>query len=130
MSRPLISADDVRAARRRRETRLVVPADAIVTPLARDEATRHGIDLVREPDAGSGSGAARSGTAAPEGRSAAPRSSTVESPTPSVGRHVPTCDAPTDPVERIVDRVLAKVPGADPDQVREIARRVLEKGAP
>lgn len=115
MSRPLVSADDVRAARKRRETRLVVPADAIVTPLARDEAARHGIDLVE------GSTAGPAGSTSGDSR-------IVETPTPSARRRVATCDAPSDPVERIVDRVMAKVPGADPDQVREIARRVLRKG--
>ncbi|MDX1622487.1 MAG: hypothetical protein R3199_00695 [Gemmatimonadota bacterium] len=87
MARALISAEDVRAARRRRETRLSVPAGAIVTPLARDEASRWGIELVGEAGA------------------------TRES-------------APSD-VERVVQRVLAQVPEADPEQVRTIARRLL-----
>lgn len=119
MSRPLISADDVRAARKRRETRLTVPADALVTPLARDEAARWGIELVEGGPTGGGSPAAPGG--APAGDRPAPS-------TPSKGSraHVPTCDDPGDPVERIVARVMGQVPDADPAQVREIARRVLE----
>src|SRR3970040_787114 len=46
MSLPVLSADDVRASRRRGETRLVVPEGALVTPLAKDEAQRLGIELV------------------------------------------------------------------------------------
>ena len=96
MSRPVLSADDVRAAARRGELRLVVPGDAIVTPLARDEAARRGIELVE-------------GEVEPV--TAAPRAA--------------TCD-PGD-VERIVERVGQRVPGADPAQVRDIARRLLER---
>lgn len=110
MSRALISADDVRSARRRRETRLLVPPHAIVTPLARDEAARWGIELVEggeaaSPDPGSGS-----------------RSRAAARPD-----HDPTCDAPPEDVERIVRRVMAKVPEADPGQVRTIARRLLDR---
>lgn len=101
--RPVVSADDVRAARRRRETRLVVPPDAIVTPLARDEAARWGIDLVVDE------------------RTAAPGDASARSP------HVATCDDRTDPVERIAGRVLERVPDADPAQVREIAVRLLDR---
>lgn len=108
MTRPLVSADDVRDARKRRETRLTVPAAAIVTPLARDEAARWGIELVEET-AGRSPGAA------------SPAAGSPARPVP----HVPTCDDSGDPVERIVARVMAQVPGADPAQVREIARRVL-----
>lgn len=108
-ARPLVSADDVRAARKRRETRLDVPAGAIVTPLARDEAARWGIDLV-------------------EGIAAEPRpTAPADAPSTRTRPHVPTCDAPSDDVDRVVARVLARVPGADPAQVREIARRVLER---
>lgn len=96
MSRPVFSADDVRAAARRGELRLAVPADAIVTPLARDEAARRGIELV------DGEG----GPVTPAPRAA-------------------TCDP--DDVERIVERVGERVPGADPAQVRDIARRLLER---
>ena len=99
MTRPVLSADDVRAARKRGETRLVVPEGALVTPLARDEAERLGVDLVT---AGAG----------------------VMS-TPG-GRHAATCD-PGD-LERVIERVRAQVPGADPAQVREIARHILEQG--
>jgi len=100
VSRPLVSADDVRRARERRETRLAVPSGAIVTPLARDEAARWGIELVEERSPG-------------RGRSRSDRS------------HAATCDP--DDVERVVRRVLAKVPDADPARVREIARRALEQ---
>lgn len=121
MSRPLISADDVRAARQRRETRLAVPADALVTPLARDEAARWGIELVEADDpAGGGSSTGRGGS--PPGRDRAAPSA----PSKGSRAHVPTCDDPGDPVEQIVARVMARVPEADPAQVREIARRVLE----
>ncbi|MGH7588992.1 MAG: hypothetical protein ACRELU_10400 [Gemmatimonadota bacterium] len=99
MSRSVVSANDVRAARRRGETGLSVPQGAIVTPLARDEAERFGIELSQ----------------AGEGPAAGP----VES------EHVPTCDP--DDLERLVEQVKARVPGADPAQVREIARRVLER---
>ena len=92
MSRPVVSADDVRAAARKGELRVAVPADAIVTPLARDEAARRGIELV-------------------EGRSSSTRSA--------------TCDP--DDLERIVERVRERVPGADAAQVRDIARRLLER---
>ena len=105
MSRPVVSADDVRAARRRGESRLVIPPGAIVTPLARDEAERYGIELALTEAAVTGRGTA----------SSAP------------GRHVPTCDP--DDLERLVERVRALVPGAEPAQVREIARRVLEHWA-
>lgn len=120
MSRPLISADDVRAARERRETRLAVPADALVTPLARDEAARWGIELVEGSPAGGGSSAGRGGS--PPGRGRA----TPSAPSKGSRTHVPTCDDSGDPVEQIVARVMARVPEADPAQVREIARRVLE----
>ncbi|HKY59749.1 MAG TPA: hypothetical protein VJP59_01955 [Gemmatimonadota bacterium] len=102
MSRPVLSADDVRAARRRGETRLEVPEGALVTPLARDEAQRLGVELVQ---AGVGAG------------SATP---------PPVRPHTATCDP--DDLERVIERVRAQVPGADPVQVREIARRILEQG--
>jgi len=100
VSRPLVSADDVRRARERRETRLAVPSGAIITPLARDEAATWGIELVE-------GGAREAGGARPS------------------AAHVATCDP--DDVERVVRRVLAKVPAADPAQVREIARRALEQ---
>ncbi|MEJ2153679.1 MAG: hypothetical protein P8Y29_12260 [Gemmatimonadota bacterium] len=45
-SRPVVSADDVRAVHRDGSFQLVVPENAIVTPLAREEADRHGIELV------------------------------------------------------------------------------------
>lgn len=91
MARPLISAEDVRTARQRRETRLSVPAGAIVTPLARDEANGWGIELVEQPGS-------------------------------APAREVASSD-----VERVVHRVLAQVPGADADQVRTIARRLLDR---
>lgn len=99
MTRPVFSAEDVRAAARRGELRLAVPADAIVTPLAREEAARRGIELV-------------------EGGPQA--ASLVGSPSRSA-----TCDP--DDVERIVDRVRARIPGADASQIRDIARRLLER---
>lgn len=105
VSRPLVSADDVREARRRRATRLEVPPDAIVTPLARDEAARWGIDLVEGE---------------PPGRRT-PRATPPSSTRPRAA----TCDP--DDVERVVRRVLDRVPHADPAQVREIARRALEQ---
>lgn len=101
MSRPVVSADDVRAARKRGETRLAVPRGAIVTPLARDEAERWAIELAEVAESPVQAGAG------------------VRSP------HVPTCD-PND-LERLVARVRARVPDADTGQVREIARRVLER---
>lgn len=103
MSRPVFSAEDVRAAARAGQTWLAVSPDAIVTPLARDEASRRGIELVE---------------------------ATVERPaaTPPAERHSATCDP--DDAERIVERVRARVPGADPAQVREIARRLLERLGP
>lgn len=99
VSRPVLSADDVRAARKRGETRLAVPDHALVTPLARDEAERLGVELVR---AG------------------------ATSQRPPAERHVATCDP--DDLERVIERVRTQVPGADPAQVREIARRILEQG--
>lgn len=102
MSRPVVSAEDVRAAARRGELQLAMPADAIVTPLARDEASRHGVELVVGQEAPRGSDPLR----ADRSRAA-------------------TCDP--DDVERIVERVRARVPGADPGQVRDIARRLLER---
>lgn len=95
MTRSLVSAEDVRAAHRRREHRLVVPPDALVTPLARDEAARWGIELI----------------AGERRADAAPR------------RHAATCD-PKD-LERVIERVRRQVPDADPAIVREIAERVL-----
>jgi hypothetical protein len=113
VSRPVVSADDVRAAHRRRETRLAVPEGALVTPLARDEAARWGIELVEEP------GRAAAGGRDPSAGSPA-GGSRPESPSRSA-----TCD-PSE-LDRLVERVRARVPGADPAQVREIARRVLER---
>jgi hypothetical protein len=107
MSRPVVSADDVRAAARKGELKLAVPADAIVTQLARDEAARRGSDLI-ETDAATVVPASRAGGVAPT-RGA-------------------TCDP--DDVERIVERVRARAPGADSAQVREIARRLLERLGP
>jgi hypothetical protein len=101
VSRPVVSAEDVRAAHRRREHRLVVAPDAIVTPLARDEAAKWGIELV--------AGAPRAEPAAP-GRGE---------------RRSATCDP--DDLERVIERVRARVPEADPAVVREIARRVLDR---
>lgn len=108
MSRPVISADDVRAVHRRREHRLAIPAGAIVTPLARDEAAKWGIELIE----GAGTGAAATASAG------------LSSPAPALP-HVATCD-PGD-LERIIDRVRKQVPDADPAVVREIAQRVLER---
>ena len=108
MSRPVVSAEDVRAAARKGELRIGVPPDTIVTPLARDEAARRGIDLVeveREPPTPASSIDA-TGAAGPRSRSA-------------------TCDP--DDVERIVERVRARMPGADARQIRDIARRLLER---
>jgi hypothetical protein len=99
VTRPVLSADDVRAARKRGETRLVVPEGALVTPLARDEADRLGIEFVAAGD--------------------------LPIPTPT-DRHAATCDP--DDLERVIERVRSQVPGADPAQVREIARRILEQG--
>jgi hypothetical protein len=107
VSRPVLSAEDVRAAARSGELRLAVPADAIVTPLARDEAARRGIELVEE------SGPSGAETAAP---------AAAASPALS---HSATCDP--DDVERIVERVRARMPSADAAQVRDIARRLLER---
>ena len=106
MSRPVFSADDVRAAARQGELRVAVPVNAIVTPLARDEAARRGIELVE----GSSS----------TGAFAAPRTTI----SPSMSRSG-TCDP--DDIERIVERVRERVPGAEPAQVRDIARRLLER---
>lgn len=103
MTRPVVSAEDVRAARRRGETRLAVPSGGIVTPLAREEAGRSGIELVEGAGTGGQPGSA---------------------PAAPPGAHVPTCDP--DDLERVVERVRERVPAADPAQVREIARRVLE----
>ena len=62
MSRPVFSAEDVRAAARRGELTLAVPPDAIVTPLARDEAARRGIELVEAvPERRDGSDVHRGG---------------------------------------------------------------------
>ena len=107
MSRPVFSAEDVRAAARRGELALAVPPDAIVTPLARDEAARRGIELT---EAGPGA--------------AAPGSMGAASVTGSASRSS-TCDP--DDVERIVERVRSRMPGADASQVRDIARRLLER---
>jgi hypothetical protein len=106
MSRPVVSAEDVRAAARRGELSLAVPADAIVTPLARDEATRRGIDLIETSAAA---------VVPPRARGVGPTRSA-------------TCDP--DDLERIVERVRARAPGADSAQVREIARRLLERLGP
>jgi catechol 2,3-dioxygenase-like lactoylglutathione lyase family enzyme len=100
VSRPVVSAEDVRAAARKGELRLAVPADAIVTPLARDEAARRGIELV---EAGG----------PPPVRAHQPAT------------HAATCDP--DDVERIVERVRARMPVADASLVRDIARRLLER---
>ena len=97
MSRPVVSADDVRAAARKGDLRLELPAGAIVTPLARDEAARRGIELVE--------GDVASGGMAP--------------------RYAATCDP--DDVERVVERVRERLPDADPTLVRDIARRLLER---
>jgi hypothetical protein len=87
-----------------------VPEGAIVTPLARDEADRLGVELV---------GGESAGGPAPFAASRSPATARVE-------RHRATCDP--DELERVIERVRARVPGADPGQVREIARRVLERG--
>ena len=108
MTREVFSAEDVRAAARRGELALAVPPDAIVTPLARDEAARRGIELVE----------VGSGAAAPA------RSTGAASVAGSTSRSA-TCDP--DDVERIVERVRARMPGADASQVRDIARRLLER---
>jgi hypothetical protein len=108
LNRPVISADDVRAVHRRREHRLPIPVGAIVTPLARDEAAKWGIDLVEGATSG-GAGTAPAGI----------------SPPASARPHVATCD-PGD-LERIIDRVRKQVPDADPALVREIAQRVLDR---
>lgn len=101
----MISADDVRAAHKRREHRLALPVDAIVTPLARDEAAKWGIELVPEEPRKPGGEPSR--------------------PAAATSRHVATCDP--DDLDRIVDRVRSRIPGADPAVVREIAERVLAR---
>jgi hypothetical protein len=97
-SRPVVSADDVRAVHRDGSFQLVVPENALITPLAREEADRHGIELVER------------------GKTPNP---------PAAGRHIPTCN-PSD-VERVVERVRGLVPEADATQVRQIAKRVLTR---
>ena len=109
MSRPVFSAEDVRAAARRGELALAVPPDAIVTPLARDEAVRRGIELVEAVPGAAGAPPSVPGAASLAG-----------SPSRSA-----TCDP--DDVERIVARVRARMPGADASQVRDIARRLLDR---
>ncbi len=104
MSRPVLSADDVRAAHRRREHRLIVAPGSLVTPLARDEAARWGIEIVEE------AGHAMRGASRADEAAAAPSA---------------TCD-PGD-LDRVIERVRARVPGADPALVRDIARRVLDR---
>jgi hypothetical protein len=101
--RPVVSADDVRAAHRRGQHRLVIGSGSIVTPLARDEAARWGIELVVE-------GVGRHTGERPPGEA-------------SKSRHAATCDP--DDLERIVERVRQQVPEADAAVVREIAERVL-----
>ncbi|HET6637570.1 MAG TPA: hypothetical protein VFH82_02170 [Gemmatimonadota bacterium] len=108
MSRPVVSAEDVRAAARSGEPRIVVPSDAIVTPLARDEAARRGIELVEG-----------------EREAPTPASSTTAPGAAGPRSHSATCNP--DDVERIVERVRARMPGADASQVRDIARRLLER---
>lgn len=98
--RPVISADDVRAVHREGNFRLVIPENAIVTPLAREEADRRGVELVQND---------RASRANP----------------PPTSRHVSTCD-PND-VERVVERVRSLVPEANAAQVRQIAKRVLSR---
>jgi hypothetical protein len=99
-NRPVVSADDVRAVHRDGGIQLVVPEHAIVTPLAKEEADRHGIELVDQ--------------------------ASKQSPTSPVSElHVPTCN-PGD-VERVVERVRGLVPEADATQVRQIAERVLAR---
>jgi hypothetical protein len=97
-SRPVVSADDVRAVHRDGSFQLVVPENAIITPLAREEADRYGIELVKRGE--------------------------TRNP-PVAGHHIPTCD-PSD-VERVVERVRDLVPEADATQVRQIAERVLTR---
>lgn len=97
-SRPVVSADDVRAVHRDGSFQLVIPANALITPLAREEADRHGIELVER------------------GKTPNP---------PNTGCHIPTCD-PSD-VERVVERVRGLVPEADATQVRQIVERVLTR---
>lgn len=114
MSRPVFSAEDVRAAARRGELRIAVPPDAIVTPLARDEAARRGIELDESgsPSMSPGQMSTASISSATGGGASSPR-------------RPATCDP--DDVERIVERVRARMPGADATQVRDIARRLLER---
>ena len=97
-SRSVVSADDVRAVHRDGRFQLVVPDNALITPLAREEADRHGIELVEG------------------GKTPTP---------PTTGRHVPTCDSSD--VERVVERVRGLVPEADATQVRQIVERVLAR---
>ena len=99
-SRPVVSADDVRAIHRDGGIQLLVPEHAIVTPLAKEEADRHGIELVDQA------------------RRQPPTS-------PVSHRHVPTCNP--DDVERVVERVRDLVPEANATQVRQIAERVLAR---
>ncbi|MDR0466062.1 MAG: hypothetical protein LBH94_01755 [Deltaproteobacteria bacterium] len=48
MSKPLITAHDVREARKAGRTEIAVPLGAIVTPQAKDDARDYGIRLVAE----------------------------------------------------------------------------------
>lgn len=98
-SRPVVSADDVRAVHRDGSFQLIVPENAIITPLAREEADRHGIELID-------------------------RAKSSPKP-PATGHHAATCDP--DDVERVVERVRGLVPEADAIQVRQIAERVLTR---
>jgi hypothetical protein len=109
VSRPVFSAEDVRAAARSGVLRIAVPPDAIVTPLARDEAGRRGIELDESGPPSTSTASVPSATAGGAGASRRPA----------------TCDP--DDVERIVERVRARMPGADAAQVRDIARRLLER---
>jgi hypothetical protein len=119
LSRPVFSAEDVRAAARRGELRIAVPPDAIVTPLARDEAARRGIELDESRPSSMSTGSMSTASMSTASMSSATAGG-AGSP-----RRPATCDP--DDVERIVERVRARMPGVDATQVRDIARRLLER---
>lgn len=130
-ARPVLTAEDIRKARRTGQTRVVIPAGAIVTQQAREDALQQGISLVAADQESSAPCVA---VAAPQSAPvAAPIVTTVPSPAvPPVSGCSKSCGA--GPAESQADALFAEVrrqtlaalpANIDPALVDESIRKTL-----
>ncbi len=119
--KPLVTATDVSAARKAGQTSISIPADAIVTPQAADDARDYGIALMR-------GGAARGLVPAPPAKGAVPGMAPTRGPVAGAGSGAGVSAAPgNDALAQEVRRqVAARLgPGVDPAKLDAAIRAAL-----